>query len=109
MMNGFGEIKRKWTGYIDASSKFEHLEKKAAIMILENSLSKLIESKKEEVLCTILEYNEENLLDNPKYIAWCDFAKQIRIKFNEVNKRAQKFKFLRYIRFLYCDRYRKGL
>lgn len=48
-------------------------------------------------------------MENPKKVAWNDFAKQIRIKFNEVDRRVMKIKFFHYLRFLFCDRYRKGL
>ena len=109
LMAGFSGIKRIWTGEQDAKARLENLEKKASIMILENCLSRFLSDRKTEALMEMIDYNEQALLRNPKKVAWCDFAKQLRIKFNGVDARVQKYKFFRYLRFLYSDRYRKGL
>lgn len=53
LMMGFGSIKRVWTGEQDAKNRFEHLEKKASVMILENVLSKVVNNKKEDAIDTI--------------------------------------------------------
>jgi len=42
VLNGFSEIKRIWTGELDAKERLESLEKKASIMILENCLSRYV-------------------------------------------------------------------
>jgi len=39
VMNGFSEIKRIWTGEMDAKERLKSLEKKASIMILDNCLT----------------------------------------------------------------------
>ena len=68
-------------------------------MIIENTLSKIVQDRKLDGLVTMLEYNEQNLLEDPKSVAWCDFAKQIRIKFDQVDDRVHKYKFYRFLRF----------
>jgi len=52
-MMGFNAIKRVWTGELDAKNRFEHLEKKASVMIIENVLSKCVNNKKADSLDTI--------------------------------------------------------
>ena len=59
LMLGFSNIKRVWTGELDARNRFTHLEKKASVMILENVLKKTLDTKKTEAIEKILEVNDQ--------------------------------------------------
>lgn len=108
-MAGYSEIKRIYTGEEDAKLRIDKLEKKASIMILENFLDRLYKKRLQQGIDNMQNYTEQMLLDNPVRVAWCDFAKQIRIKFNEVNFRCLRYHWFQRFKLFYSDRYRNGM
>lgn len=73
---GFNPMKRNWFRIKDARNRQNHMERKAATMIMENNLHRVLNDHQENAFNQIQEVLDYEMRTNPRLVHVKDFCKQ---------------------------------